>query len=386
MDNLKIKNLGPIKEANINFGDLTILVGPQASGKSIFVQMLKLIVDKNHIRKILEQNNFVWGKNLDDILDLYFGEGMNGIWYRNTEMEFDNEKIAKTDIIRKSKELEEAKELIFYIPAQRVISIADGFPKNFNGFVEDVPYVLRQFSETLRQFLQNDGLSKPEVIFPRKQNLKAPLTKLFNESIFHDATVIIETESSKKKIKLEIDFSTLPFMTWSAGQKEFMPLLLSFYWLCPPTKTSQREGIKCIVIEEPEMGLHPQAIKSVLVQVMDLMDRGYKVIISTHSPVMLEFAWAVKYLKENNANFKSLAEVFDIKPIHPLIKDIFTNILENKQINTYYFDRKDDHVIVKDISSLDAGNDDLDIAEWGGLSTFISKATDIISNLAAKHE
>ena len=42
MDNLKVKSLGPIKEADVTFGDLTLLVGPQASGKSIFIQMLKL--------------------------------------------------------------------------------------------------------------------------------------------------------------------------------------------------------------------------------------------------------------------------------------------------------------------------------------------------------
>ncbi len=32
MDSLQIKSLGPIKEANIEFGNLTFFVGPQASG------------------------------------------------------------------------------------------------------------------------------------------------------------------------------------------------------------------------------------------------------------------------------------------------------------------------------------------------------------------
>ena len=174
-------------------------------------------------------------------------------------------------------------------------------------------------------------------------------------------------------------------MTWSAGQKEFMPLLLSFYWLCPPSKISQRDKIKYVVIEEPEMGLHPQAIKSILLQVMDLMERGYKVIISTHSPVMIEFAWAVKYLQQNKADYKSLAALFDMKITAP-VRDIFSSILTNKTINTYYFDRVNDSVSVKDISSLDAGNEDIAIAEWGGLSSFSSKAIDIISNIVAANE
>jgi hypothetical protein len=134
------------------------------------------------------------------------------------------------------------------------------------------------------------------------------------------------------------------------------------------------------------MGLHPQAIKSILLQVMDLMNRGYKVIISTHSPIMIEFAWAIKLLQENKADYKSLVALFEIKNSPP-IKEIFTSLLKNKSIKTYYFDREaDNHVSVKDISSLDAGSEDAAVSEWGGLSSFISKASDIISKIVANNE
>ncbi len=42
---LRIERVGPIGQAEIRFGDLTILVGPQASGKSIALQLFKLIHD-----------------------------------------------------------------------------------------------------------------------------------------------------------------------------------------------------------------------------------------------------------------------------------------------------------------------------------------------------
>ena len=113
------------------------------------------------------------------------------------------------------------------------------------------------------------------------------------------------------------------------------------------------------------------------------MNRGYKVIISTHSSVMLEFAWAVDILKENKATDKSLADLFDMTPVSKPLKEMFTNILKNKTIKTYYFDRKDNSVSVKDISSLDAGSDDVSISEWGGLSSFISKATEIVLQFTA---
>ena len=49
MDSFKITNFGPINKVDVQLGDLTILLGPQASGKTLFLQMLKLLVDKDHI-------------------------------------------------------------------------------------------------------------------------------------------------------------------------------------------------------------------------------------------------------------------------------------------------------------------------------------------------
>ena len=34
MKKIEVKNFGPIKNANVDFGDITILIGAQASGKT----------------------------------------------------------------------------------------------------------------------------------------------------------------------------------------------------------------------------------------------------------------------------------------------------------------------------------------------------------------
>jgi predicted ATPase len=47
---LALRNLGPIEAADLEFGDLTVLVGPQATGKSIALQFLKLLLDGASIR------------------------------------------------------------------------------------------------------------------------------------------------------------------------------------------------------------------------------------------------------------------------------------------------------------------------------------------------
>ena len=62
MESLKIKNFGPIGNVNVAFGDLTFLVGPQASGKSLFLELLKYIVDKDFILSTLRKYNYIIDK------------------------------------------------------------------------------------------------------------------------------------------------------------------------------------------------------------------------------------------------------------------------------------------------------------------------------------
>jgi energy-coupling factor transporter ATP-binding protein EcfA2 len=381
MKNLSVRHLGPIAEADINFESLTLLVGPQASGKSILLQLIKFLVDKEYILRTLSQYGYVWES--EKILDRYFGEGMSGIWTKQTKVKLDNEPFSPSFFYDEPYKVKENKEKLFYIPAQRVLSLQNGWPRFFSDFEDSVPFVLRDFSETLRKLMDHKIFNVDNNIFPPTTGLKQPLKDSINDSIFHDGKIFIDKTSGKKRFKLAAGKSTIPFMAWSAGQKEFMPMLLSFYWLCPSVGTSRRDELQYVVLEEPEMGLHPQAIKSVLLQVMDLMSRGYKVIISTHSPVLLEFAWAMRYLQKNNASYTDLAKLFDLKNDKPpsLIKML--KVVLTKTIHTYYFDRSGKSVKVKNITSLDAGSEDKSIAEWGGLSSFSTKATELILKLAA---
>jgi len=48
---LKIENCGPIHKVDMEMGKLTILVGPQASGKSIALQLYKLALEYPAIKR-----------------------------------------------------------------------------------------------------------------------------------------------------------------------------------------------------------------------------------------------------------------------------------------------------------------------------------------------
>jgi energy-coupling factor transporter ATP-binding protein EcfA2 len=384
MENIKIKSLGPIQEADINFGDLTLFVGPQASGKSILLQLIKLITDKNSIETTLKNYGYVWGTNEDDNLERFFGEGMDGVWNKRTAVSVDGQPFVKNSLLpEKPGQDNKEKETIFYIPAQRVLCLNYGWPRFFTDFDDSTPYVLRDFSETLRRYLEGGFTHGESPVFPQApKKVNGRLTDSFNESVFYGGEITVD-EQAKKRLKLSINGLSLPFMTWSTGQKEFMPLLMAFYWLCPPTD-ERKKDLNTVIIEEPEMGLHPEAIKSIILQIIDLLSRGYRVIVSTHSPVLLEFAWAFNILKASNANDSALLELFGLDN-NVKNEALVKGILHDKTINTHYFQNTDFKVIVKDISGLDAGSEDLAVSEWGGLSSFSSKASDIISNIYANN-
>lgn len=389
MEHIKIKSFGPIAEADIKFGDLTLLVGPQASGKSILLQLVKLIIDRYNIPSVLKQNNYEWGKKNESFLDLFFGESMSSIWNPKTKIESDEKEYILSSFLTKQGIRESSRtEKLFYIPAQRVVTMAQGWPRSFGSFDIGDPFVLKQFSESIRVLMEKEtinGDSKHSNVFPKPNRIKEPLRKILDESIFHGASVESDNTSLKRRFLLKVGESKLPFMTWSAGQKEFMPLLLSLYYLMPASKVKLKNEIKTVIIEEPEMGLHPKAIQALMVVFLELIARGYKLIISTHSPVLLELLWAMNYIKDFNGTPADLFELFSLEKNASMV-NTFKTIISEKTFATYFFEQNNDGVIVKNISSLDAGSDDKAISNWGGLTDFASKSGDIVSKLAANEK
>jgi predicted ATP-binding protein involved in virulence len=386
MEHLKIKSFGPIEEADIKFGDLTLLIGPQASGKSILLQLVKLIMDRYNIPSVLKQNNYEWGKKNENFLDLFFGESMSSIWKGDTKIEFDEKEYILSSFLTKQGIRDSSRtEKLFYIPAQRVVTMSQGWPRAFGTFDIGDPFVLKQFSESIRVMMEKEtinGDNKHSNVFPKPNRIKEPLRKILDESIFHGASVESDNSSLKRRFLLKVGESRLPFMTWSAGQKEFMPLLLSLYYLMPASKVKMRNDIKTVIIEEPEMGLHPKAIQALMVVFLELIARGYKIIISTHSPVLLELLWAMKYIKDYDGTSADLFELFSLEK-NASMTVTFKTIISEKNFATYFFEQNKEGVIVKNISSLDADDEDKAISNWGGLTDFSSRAGDIVSKLVA---
>jgi len=376
---LKLENIGQIKEANISFGDLTVLVGPQATGKSIALQLFKLIVDTGQVFSELKRYGLDWSKNLPEFLDIYLGEGMRRLWRESESViSWQNKKIDLVNLVGRQRRVKD--ETVFYIPAQRVLTLRDGWPRPFTDYSPGDPYAVREFSEKLRLLLEQE-FTATEGLFPQERRLKKELRDLLAQAFFPAHDLHIARYRSQRRLVLQAGNSQehLPFMVWSAGQREFVPLLLGFYWLMPPTKVQTRQKIKWVVIEELEMGLHPQAISVTMLMVLELLWRGYRVCLSTHSPQVLDVIWALQTIKIHQADARPVLEIFGAK-VTPSMQAVAEAALK-KVMNVYYFDREG---FTHDISQLDPGSANKVESGWGGITEFSGRIADIVSQAVAQ--
>ena len=383
---LKVNHLGPIQSAEIEFGDLTVLVGPQGTGKSIFLQTLKLLIDREQIHDTFKRHNVGFGEDVVAFFNGYYGRGMSGIWGKDSKIEW-NETDIQLPEYAKATSAETRHEKLFYIPAQRVMSLPSGVSQNFGQFNYGDPYNLRAFSDAVHDLIQNEFGAKG-VLFPGtdllNESLKAPIAK----HLFAGNELVIDEHDFTKRLALKIEGQeqALGFLSWSAGQREFAPLLMGIYWLCTEEKLQRRvtgdgkkyETIEWVVIEEPEMGLHPQGITTVLLLVLELLRRGYKVVLSTHSSVVLEMVWALQEFKQlSKADESDVRKIFELPPSSELGK-----IALERAMKVFYFERNGN---VHDISKLDPSAD-MREAEWGGISGFASRVHEAIASAVVRSE
>jgi hypothetical protein len=363
---LTIRNFAHLAEVDLAFGDLTVLVGPQAAGKSLALQWHKLAVDGRHVTGALRDA----GQRVtaDTMLDLVFGSGMGPAWRDDTQVEWRGRHITPATVSRQGGREHDS---LFFIPAHRAMLVSDGWAAPFQKLGPDVPVVARLFSQNLF-----DRFSDREAgtLFPVPKRLKQEIREQIDRALFHGGTVGIEEDAQQhtRRLRLVHGAMHLPYMTWTAGQREFTPLLLGLYHLLPPTKVRKRKDIDWVVIEEPEMGLHPRAITVVLLLVLDLLWRGYRVVLSTHSPHVLAAVWMLQRLKEHKARWQLVCGAFEVERMAQMREVAEEALRKDYRVHYMFFD-KAMQVRSKDISSLDVEDADDAISGWGGLAELSSR-------------
>lgn len=129
------------------------------------------------------------------------------------------------------------------------------------------------------------------------------------------------------------------------------------------------------------MGLHPQAIEAVLLLVLELMRRGYKVVLSTHSPVVLDLVWALQEFRQLGGTEADVRKLLGLNAT-PYAKELGRAVLA-KDLRVYFFNRDN---AVKDISRLSPSAQEVAEAEWGGLVGFASRTGEVVAEVVNRAE
>ncbi|MDQ2948487.1 MAG: ATP-binding protein [Acidobacteriota bacterium] len=378
---LVLENVGPIRRADVCFSDLTVLVGPQATGKSLFLQFLKLVLDHGPITAGLRNYGLDWNTDTSNFLEVYLGRGMSSVWRSRGKAKSWlrwREELVHLDAIVAEKQPGTNYEQCFVIPAQRVLAFSSqSWLRPFSDFRAGDPFVIRAFSEHLRLHA--------EPIFETGKDiwrLDDEAYSLLQNSIFGKFDLTVQTTGVQKELVLSSGRSgkPLPFMVWSAGQREFVPLLLALIWLLPARSSLRKQRCNWVLIEEPEMGLHPKAIAAVLFVILELLGRGYRVCLSTHSTHVLDLVWALQVFRKTKARPEALLSIFGVPPRKHSLQ-LARTVLE-KEAAVFYFD--DESRETQNISSLSPDDDDPTVYNWGKLTEFTTQVGDIIAQQVAQ--
>ena len=364
MELLKIQNFAGIKEMEFEFKAITVLIGPQASGKSISVKLLYFF--KRYIQDI--EQNIISGKNQlqydkkqkERFLNYFpkksWTKGGFKITYVTTDFEIkitgnknslnivsSNQWKTVTDELRSiyKKEIKaisnntkyafdqtryDAKNKLFdlfrekfppfTIYNQYFIPAGRSFFANIQGSVFSFLKNNRSLDPFLLEFGSFYGAFKKFYDHIDNKNLDDSIYNILNSKYkpSKDKDYLIHADS--RKVNLSSD---------SSGQQETLPLVIL---LAAINSFSFATGGATIYIEEPEAHLFPVAQKrmvQLLAKLSNNKQSKFQIIVTTHSPYIL-------------ASFNNLLQAGHLSKIKPRqAKKIAAIIPKDEQIHPDLF-------------------------------------------------
>lgn len=332
MANLKIRNIGSIKETDFDLNKINVFIGPQSSGKSTIAKICSQCswYEKNHLLTGGEYDFYSGLINFHRMDEGYFSDKSEIVYESDwTVINFKgNGKVQITD--KKRQNENRFKNLkIEYIPAER--NFASTIP-NLDKYNEGYDNIIN--------FL-NDWISFKAVI-TKEKNYSIPLktidvnykydtkTKKDILTLINNKTILLQRSSSGQQsiipllVVCEYMFTTLYFQkrNSSPAEKNHLRNLLpeemraDYDWLIKMKATEPKfednnnkvllkeieekiwnklglstdYDFSSVIIEEPEQNLFPETQKELIYFLLNKItqeNRNHKMILTTHSPYIL---------------------------------------------------------------------------------------------------
>ncbi len=360
-EKIYIKNFSIIKDVQIELKNFNILIGEQATGKSLISKLIfyfkgliiseltRAIIDRKNIKElqVILTNLFV------RIFPTYFWEHQKDfkiIFYykiKETRIEIYRKKtnIPEIDIIfadritRKYKEISDKyykinlvdpkflsdlendvnkifnSEMTFFTPAGRsFFSLLKNNIFSLTMLGIDIDFFITQFGAYYEKFKQ----------YPIKEDIKQQFDAILKGELFYDKKqkeIFIYTENQKSKLK---DSST--------GQQELVPIFILLN-----TILYEQKFRHFLIIEEPGAHLYPKTQKR-LVELFaflsNITDNKTGFLLTTHSPYILttvsNLVQADNIYKQNPEHRQEINKIID-KNFHINFNNVTIYSIENGQ-------------------------------------------------------
>ncbi len=308
-EQLTIRNFGPIQAADIAVHNLTIFVGPQATGKSLAAQALYFL---RGIEELLSPVATQQSAPLDDVLktfkwwlgndpEIYASTDTSLSWISSgfaeiqRQIYWDDQGVHLNDML--VNRVQQLKETLYglqeqiYIPAGRILYsllLPASALRFFSQGQQQWPGYLITFYEAVGR--------ATEVLWRAQSNQNLEYTTLLpgstesdllRQSPFLRERIAAITKGAiqygPSSVSLNIGQKQLSPSAFSAGQMEIWP----FWAIVEHGLLTGKLPVSRIYFEEPEAHLHPGAQRSLMEILAFLVRHGVQVVITTHSPYIL---------------------------------------------------------------------------------------------------
>ena len=277
---LKLKNIGMIKEADVTIDGLTVIAGENDTGKSTVARALFLLY-----------HDMTLNSDIDKYGDSIIGTYKNTIYPQAENIKnsiFSQESISEESSIELVKDDKSHKfhhygslyrkdinvSNILFIETPLVWNMQDSFRK-----LSDLDSRLKQIGESIDipyPYLLKDLYFK----LSTKSNYEEAWTKDFSSQI----SLIIDGEfkmDDKGLFRFYRDENRFKLEEVATGIKTFgiLQALLS---------NNRLNAYSLLILDEPEVHLHPKWQLKMAEIIVELIKNGVKVVVNSHSPYMIE--------------------------------------------------------------------------------------------------
>lgn len=176
-------------------------------------------------------------------------------------------------------------------------------------------------------------------------------------------------------------------INWNLDALSLFPMQLSLLRSIKSCMSGGSNVHRYIILEDPEIGLHPDYTAMVMHQIFYLISFGYKVIITTNDINVVSLSWAIKEYKNTLIGKNNVPTSLFVNRLfennYPSTDSIGYNIenFDNKSINLYEVDSDGVEMRVTDLSDDFSNPSAGDMYSAGGLGRVTDSAVRLISEM-----